>query len=441
MDQHLAPAPAYVPAYVLALWKLPDDSAQLHVAWSLFTPVASRPDRPWHVTAARDFLDVAAQILGDDAVEDVVVCHGCDAPTWTDDTYTDVEGNAHCEPCRDNGTFCDDCGEWSTSDWWRLNTCCDTSLCESCWDDRSYYCERCEQSYLGCCEDEHDHDAYCGCEPQDLHFEILANSHGTAHQDERLHVELPAGHLSDAAVDAVLTMLWEEQFYPAYADLVARNYAEPKAPYLSELRELLDGMDRAWQTKAGNFTRRLSKAIWQTWGIKLDTGLLSRVGSVARDHAGSTSEWWVEFTRDLNQPAENFYHEDSCWWQSYNDSLCALKHWGGVAIRSYTGDTMHRDCPSGRAWLQPLGADMRPTQDVRNAHAYVVYNGYGDLAGYGAARLVAYLTSKTYRKIGFEANYQYINAGGYLIADQDVCDATNSVYIGGDLNPHSKVAA
>jgi hypothetical protein len=136
------------------------------------------------------------------------------------------------------------------------------------------------------------------------------------------------------------------------------------------------------------------------------------------------SEYHLEVTRDLNGPADEFCHEDSCWWGGESESRCALKSWGGLALRSY-GHESDRYA-TGRAWVQPLDETLRPTHDAVGAKAYIVYNGYEKLDGYTPARIVAHLTGLTYRKIELHISPQYVNgSSGYLVADEATCAETN----------------
>jgi len=84
--------------------------------------------------------------------------------------------------------------------------------------------------------------------------------------------------------------------------------------------------------------------------------------------------------------------------------------------------------PSGRAWIQPLDENLEPISDLDNAVAYLVYNGYGDLEGYVGTRIVAYMTSKSYRKIGLNIYGQFVNGdSGYLVADEAICADITSI--------------
>jgi hypothetical protein len=75
------------------------------------------------------------------------------------------------------------------------------------------------------------------------------------------------------------------------------------------------------------------------------------------------------------------------------------------------------------------------THNTENADAYIVYNVYGELDGYTAARLVAYLTGKTYRKVLWVQEPQYVNGNtGYLVASPRVCAEVKEVKMEVDGN-------
>jgi hypothetical protein len=151
---------------------------------------------------------------------------------------------------------------------------------------------------------------------------------------------------------------------------------------------------------------------------------MSQIGTIARDHSKPV-EVEIEVTREFNESAAYFYHEDSCYWGSYYESRCALKTNGAFGLRSFRGGAV-----SGRAWVMPLrhvdrlrtGPDLTPTFDTMGADAFVVFNGYGDLGGYAASRIVAHMAGWTYRKIGFGCDPMYINAGGYLVAPEHIAE-------------------
>jgi hypothetical protein len=190
------------------------------------------------------------------------------------------------------------------------------------------------------------------------------------------------------------------------------------------VRKAIESVGDEWQGKRGNYPKRLASALHKV-GIKLAPATISEVGNLARQYSDDTSEYHIEFTRDLNQSAAYFYHEESCWWQSYANSRCALKNWGGLAMRTFAeADSDHYD-PSGRVFIFPLNEDFKPTQNAKTAHAYMVFNAYGALGGYSSARIVAHLAGKTYRKVYFDLSIEhgYVNSSaGYLVCDADTID-------------------
>jgi hypothetical protein len=199
---------------------------------------------------------------------------------------------------------------------------------------------------------------------------------------------------------------------------------------------VVDEMEPMWQTRRGNFTKRLSSAVWKQHGIKLDQDVLTEVGNIARQHTVEQSVFEVEFTRNLNLGAHDFYHESSCWWGSYSKSRCCLKSWGGIGMRTFDADGE----VTGRAWVQPLDEDLQPTHRTIGAHAYVVYNRYGELEGWAATRILAYLTGMTSRRVTLDARGQYVNDGSaHLVADAATCaDHENLSY---DHDEHDQLDA
>jgi hypothetical protein len=373
----------------------------------------------WEEWGERDNSDFseAAERMGLEVWE----CDDCSCIT---SEATEVSGGMACESCVDEYySLCYDCESYASND--DIRHAGDNLVCDGC-IDRYSYCEECEVYFDR--DDDHDHSHDCDCEAPHKLF-TFPTPEGGAKQDERFDVELPKGIIDPAGVSAIVNHVSAK---------VSATMAENGQEYVPDLnwdiKQAVEGVGPEWQTKRGNFTRRLSSALHKL-GIKLDADTISAVGNIARDHASNVTTLTVEFTRDLNKPAEYFYHEDSCWWQSsyarsYYESRCALKQWGGIGMRSHHAGSLSWGC-SGRAWVQPLNEDLEPTHRA-DAFAYVVYNGYGDLSGYMPARIVAHLTGKTYKKIDFDADPQYINAGGYLVADEATCEATGVVSVYGD---------
>lgn len=299
-----------------------------------------------------------------------------------------------CGECRDHCSCdsCSDCGDTVH------NVCGDCGGCENCCN----------------CGQDDDEDEGCQCDIPHINFRFPADGHGTITQDERLTVDLPKGTIDEEGLRVIEELVIAEV-----------GWQDEHA-----VHEAIMTIGPLWQTKRGNFTRRLSSALHKL-GIKITATTLTEVGNRARQHSSDSASWKIEFTRDLNMSAGDFYHEESCWFTggSYGESRCCLKNWGGLAIRTFAG---RYNGVSGRAWVQPITSNLTPTHDTINAHAYMVYNGYGDLEGYVAARIVAHLTGLTYRKVGFYAGNQYINGEvGYLVADEVTSTANDRIRLTG----------
>lgn len=359
------------------------------------------------IAITRDWVRPDFQSTLDDLGCKVITCDSCSE--WEDaEGSAAVQGGATaCEVCLGNHyTTCDVCEQYVHDH--EIATVDGYSYCDSCLDRYCYYCEECEEWS----RTEHEHQTSCDCEAPHPKFMFPANGAGAIGNDERLDVALPAGTIDQVGITAIVSLL-----YDATRDAVG---------FISydSIRSAVDAVGDQWQTKRGNYTRRISREYYSNLKVKLPDGVLSEIGNLARLHSSSASEWAVEFTRNLNLPAEDFCHEESCWWQSYYESRCALKNWGGLGLRTFNeyGDA------EGRAWVQPLNADLKPTHDTMGAHAYIVYNAYGALNGYQAARIVAHLTSKTYCKITFHNSPQYVNEDkGFLVADEATCTNTEIV--------------
>jgi hypothetical protein len=365
-----------------------------------------------------------------EAVEEVTgwtvhFCEDCELPFFEGD-LTDVGGRYETKyvcglGCLDKYICCDRCDRFTDD---TTTTVSGSEWCDNCRENYASYCEDCDEYYD--CDDSDDHAHNCECEAPHLRFEFpfssLEEPPVTIREDERVEVHLPKGTISDVGLHEIANYVME------HIDNDTRW----------QVRNIIaDKVGPLWQAKRGNFTRRLSSALYQR-GVKLDKNVIAQVGNLARQHASDGQAWWIELTRDLNQDAEYFYHDGSCWFSdgSYAISRCCLKQWGGLAIRTFSSERADSYHPTGRAWVQPLDANLRPTHDAVHAHAYVVYNGYGDLEGYIACRIVAQMTGKTYKKISFDADGQYVNGeSGYLVSDETTCDSTEHIHLSAD--PHS----
>lgn len=359
-----------------------------------------------NVDGDRDlFMEVMEHVVGD-----VTFCKDCEEIAWRDDCTWIDDGHVCDSSCLDSYTCCDGCSEWV--DRYDIVDVDSTSYCEDCVSHYCSWCDECDMYYDNDNSDEHEHNDSCDCEAPRPKFTFPANGNGTVRQNERLRVTLPSGTISKEGVQEIKYAVTGSNLHPDGHDWL--------------FVDTIHNIDPTWQKKDGNYTRRLSKALYKEHNVKVPPALLSEIGNIARRHTSTTNSFHVEFTRDLNGSAEDFYHDDSCWWSSHAYSRCAFKSWGGVGLRSFENDNI--DYPNGRAWVQPLDSDMRPTHDTANAFAYMVYNGYGKLDGYNAVRIVAHLTGRTYRKIPLSFQPQFVNGDmGYLVADEATCKATDSV--------------
>jgi hypothetical protein len=346
------------------------------------------------------------------------ICDDCDDVSIDCESVRDGARTV-CETCREGAYwYCDACCDyWTSSNWIDV---ADVAYCDDCYADLTSYCAECGVRYLDDDADAHSHNDGCNCEAPGQTFTVHNNGDGTLPNDTRATITLPAGQISSEGMQAIRTYL---HMHP---DLDLSYVA------LATVGEL----EATWQTKEGNFTKRLSRALHKLDGTKLPSDVMSMVGNIARDHSAPVAHS-IEVTRNLNLSAEEFGHEDSCWWQSYYESRCALKSNGGYGMRAFGGD----DYVVGRAWVMPMRKTplgLRPTFDTLNADAFVVFNGYGTLSGYTATRVIAHMEGMTYRKIRLQISPMYVNGdAGYLIASEEIASRYTDGSLSLTLEDHS----
>lgn len=365
-----------------------------------------------------DFLTALRERLADpDQADEVVFCEDCDVPVMNEDTTRVERGyRVVCEPCLDEYSTCECCGEYVYSNDMRW-TLGDASVCESCIEHDYGYCDDCDGYFHLDYSHEHQH-GNCDCEAPHQHFYVRNDGQAPLENDSRARVSLPSGVIDAEGMAKIKVLMRTSVSWDA--------------------ARLVEGVGPVWQQKDGNFTKRLSRAAYKYLGVKVDPAVLSEVGNIASAHSTAV-DFDIEVTRNLNLPAEDFYHEESCWWQSYGESRCALKNNGGYGLRTFndSGNV------SGRAWVMPLRADgdtFRPTLDTMTPDAFVVFNGYGALSGYAATRIVAHMAGWTYRKIVFECRPMFVNGDtGYLVAPEDVAQGytDGSLYL--QVDAHARL--
>jgi hypothetical protein len=325
-------------------------------------------------------------------------CPSCNDPGLDDEDWTATVEGLVCTDC--DTYYCEGCYDTFTAETRTIN---DEQYCESCaepWE----YCDECDYYYTS---DDEDHSHSCSCEAPAQTFAVRNDGEPLLFNDTRTTVTLPAGIIDAEGLRRIRKLLYEHCIYVNNTDL-----GETIGP--------------AWQTRQGNFTKRLSRFVYKANTGKISPEVLSAVGCIAREHSTNTSEHGIEVTRDLNLPAEDFFHDESCWWGSYSGSRCALKSNGGFGLRTFDD----YGSVEGRAWVLPLkyaGTSFKPTFDTVAPDAFVVFNGYGNLDGYTPARIVAHMAGMTYRKIDFQAYSMYINNGGYLVAPEEIASEVTAI--------------
>jgi hypothetical protein len=340
-------------------------------------------------------------------IDYVVFCAGCGEPVWFDDTERgrgkkDVR---ICETCSgDDWAHCNYC-ENLYPDGELSGTLDESEVCESCSDNYYTYCAECDG--ITRYPEDHDHEdgnSGCDCESAQREFTVRNDGCEPLASDTRVTVTMPNGTISAEGLTAI-------------RDYLRDGLKATRLDY--SVAYDLEPLGGEWQTRSGNYTRRLSRHAYANYGIKLPPEILSQVGCIAREHSACQSEYVIAVTRELNMSAADFYHEDSCWWTSHSESRCMLKTNGGFGLRTFN----EYGSVSGRAWVMPLrrseSGRLRPTFDTVTPDAFMVFNGYGELSGYSAARIVAHMAGWTYSKVDFCCEPMYVNAGGYLVAPEE----------------------
>lgn len=402
------------------------------------------------------FLDhLRGMVIDPDEVDELGFCDDCADPILPDEVCSVHSGSdSVCESCFENYFYCSYCEEWEHNDgavWVG-----DETYCEGCISNNFSYCDHCEEYYHY--DDCHYHSHDCDCDAPAQSFSIRNDGSEPLANDTRADVALPAGELSSEGIEAVRRLLqkyaddniplpgflpngctYDSPEYAAYAEACRLAYDEAcrLRNKWYELANQIEDIGAKWQTKEGNYTKRLSKFAYKNYGLKVTPDVLSEVGNIGVAHSGGAN-FGIEVTRNLNLPAYEFAHEGSCWWTDYSEGRCALKNNGGFGLRSFGSYGV-----TGRAWVMPLkrvNGTFTPTFDTMTPDAFIVFNGYGDLSGYIPARIMAHLAGLTYRKVGFESEPMYVNGeSGYLIAAEEIAAEYTDGHINLYLDAHSSL--
>jgi hypothetical protein len=366
-----------------------------------------------------------------DAVASVEVawCDSCSTvlEVGTSDHVTLRSGDIRCEDCQDDIGWCAHCEEWFLGQ--DMTTVCGGNMvCDRLCLNRFYtWCESCEE-YVDDHDGDHYHDDYddCGCESGQMTFRFPMS--GTTISNDSEHtVTIPEGIISEDGLKAVESILY-----------TVPNY---RAIHVMAL------IGDEWKTDAGTYPKRLARALHKAGGDKLSPEVLGQIGTVAREHSADQAEWRVSVTRDLNQSASDFYHDDSCWWGDYSESRCALKTNGGIGLRTWrTAPYGGWSQVTGRAWVMPMRVDsdgnLSPTYDATGADAFLVFNAYGNLEGFDAPRIVATMTGGSVRRVGLSISPMYVNSeSGYLVASREVLQSIPEGRVSLSMYQHSSLAS
>lgn len=398
------------------------DASDLDLAelWGSFR--YSRFNTPGKRAAFQDHL--RSLVSDPDEIDDLEFCGSCEEPAWNEDLSSARGDTQLCDSCWSDWTDCGRCEErYPDDELYEVMTGSD--VCDDCRERYYTYCDDCAGYYDDDDAGEHAHDdddSYC-CDSPQTEFAIRNDGCAPLANDVRATIALPAGTISGEGLYAIREYLIGQ----------AENQTQRSVAY-----DLLALGDQ-WQTKTGNYTKRLSRHAYQNWQVKLSPDVLSQVGCIARDHSSPVNVE-IEVTRELNMSAAEFYHDGSCWWNSYRESRCALKTNGGFGLRTFN----EHGGVSGRAWVMPLRKDERghlvPTFDTVTPAAFVVFNGYGDLSGYAAARIMTHMAGWTYRKIRFECTPMYVNAGGYLVAPEEIAKQYTDGSLSLTVSQHARLS-
>lgn len=403
----------------------------------VMTPYQFRYDR-WDVNEfwgemggdRNAFIEFLRATLVDDYADDIHWCNECEQIDHLEDGSIVRGGTFVCDECLSDYFYCSKCEEFVPEG---ETTCTlytdsdDVKVCDSCLRRDYSWCEYCDGYYRDNEGFNHDHDEdedddenECECEPPTYALAVRNDGGPPLASNDVITVSLPAGTIDSEGMDRIY-------------DFVSNGFSWKAA-------ELVSVVGPVWQQKDGNFTKRLARLAWNRHQLKIPPEILSQIGNIARAHSISI-DYRLAVTRALNMHPEEFGHSGSCWWGDYTPSRCALKHNGGFGLRSF-GDYGE---VAGRSWVIPLrttnihGTErLVPTFDAMHADAFIVFNGYGNLGGYSAARIVSHMTGMTYRKVGFDCDPMYINNdNGYLVAPEEIATKYTDGHLSLNVETHS----
>lgn len=364
-------------------------------------------------------------------LNDVKWCYRCTYPMRSADStlINGLKTRAICNACVPNFTSCGSCNELYRSGTMNYVMGHDNQVCGRCIRAHYRYCNECDGYFNRADRAEHDHSNASCCGSPATKFKVQNNGSGLLRNDKKVHVSLPAGEISEEGVEAIRSAVHNMYYESEPGD---------RTQWLKLAAQLKD-LGNQWQTRDGNYPKRLSRYAYKKYGLKVPPKLMTQVGNIARDHSTAV-DFTIAVTRMLNKPARDFGHPESCWWSSYSTSRCVLKTNGGFGLRSFNANKR----VSGRAWVIPLKktetGGLTPTFETEKPAAFIIFNGYGDMQGYTAARIVSYMNGMTYRKVEFSGAPMYINSSsGYLVGPDEVVEPYTDGSFGLSFTKHSNL--
>lgn len=386
-----------------------------------------------------------------DAAAHVKFCGHCGLlRNHADGGFTDVNGALACKICK--AQYFSECGECHGFSSRLRNVEGGVRACEIC-IQKYASCRTCNIYYnQEATEVSHRHDGSdcCSAPEEMMQFTMRNDGMDPVPSDTITRVTLPAGVLTNEGRAEIANYIQAQRRLTTNRD---DQYA------WINLGGELSAIGDNWQTKEGNYPKRVSRFAFKKYGLKVSAEVMSEIGNIGARHTVAV-DFDVEFSRLLDQTATEWGHGGSCWWQSYYHCRCAMKSNGGVGLRSVNGK---RDGSKGkvlgRVWLYPLKKTSNkprngdpvngwlvPTFNTETPDAFVVYNGYGNLQGYAAPRLIANMQGMTYRKVDMQLlttpKTGYINSGsGYLVAPEEIATHFTDGHINISVEAHSDLFA
>jgi hypothetical protein len=240
---------------------------------------------------------------------------------------------------------------------------------------------------------------------------------------------------------ASLIELWRAGLYD-YARHCLFTFADCDYDYSQDSGGL---PSEVWQWKStiigrakyvGTITKRISKWVYNLFGIKLDSATISAIGNIANDYTEKTAISYIDFTDSFDWRAGEYGDSGSCFWGSNSGAKECLEQNGAHAIRFYDSEF---DKGIGRAWIAPYcDGEFR---------AYVVFNAYGKPGCHNSiGRLLSQLWGCTYKRVGLSNENEtsglvYINSGKgtlvYCAADSEYADDITSIDLDFDTCSYS----